>query len=93
MTTGATGGPLAIVGAGGVLGAKLVEQALQQLATTDRADGAGDCIYAFTHGTVPAIPAAHDERVRWQAVDIADDAAVTQALEQARPVRSSTARR
>jgi dTDP-4-dehydrorhamnose reductase len=74
-----------------VLGAKLVEQALQQLAETAGTDtaggpnGADGSIYAFTHGTVPAIPAAHDERVRWQALDIADAEAVMQALTEARP--------
>lgn len=67
---------LAIVGAGGVLGAKLVEQALT----------AGDArIYAFTHGATPAIPAAQSDRVVWQALDIADHAAVADALSEAHP--------
>lgn len=67
---------LAIVGAGGVLGAKLVEQALT----------AGDArIYAFTHGATPAIPAAQSDRVVWQALDIADHAAVADALSAAHP--------
>lgn len=67
---------LAIVGAGGVLGAKLVEQALT----------AGDArIYAFTHGATPAIPAAQSDRVVWQALDIADHAAVADALLAAHP--------
>lgn len=70
------GGTLAIVGAGGVLGAKLVEQAL---AESDAR------IYAFTHGSAPAIPASHSERVVWQALDIADHAAVTDALLAANP--------
>lgn len=67
---------LAIVGAGGVLGAKLVEQALTE----------GDArIYAFTHGATPAIPAAQSDRVVWQALDIADHAAVADALSAAHP--------
>ena len=67
---------LAIVGAGGVLGAKLVERTL----------AASDAhIYAFTHGTTPAIPAAHSNRIVWQQLDIADGAAVAQALQAAKP--------
>ena len=51
---------LAIVGAGGVLGAKLVEHAL----------AAADArVYAFTHGATPAIPAAQSDRVIWQPLD------------------------
>ncbi len=69
-------GTLAIVGAGGVLGAKLVEQALER--TDDR-------IYGYTHGTAPTIAAASDERVHWQPLDIADGEAVARALEEARP--------
>lgn len=67
---------LAIVGAGGVLGAKLVERAL--------AHGDGP-IYAYTHGATPAIPAAASPRVRWAALDITDPAAVADALAHARP--------
>lgn len=67
---------LAVVGAGGVLGAKLVERAL--------AAGA-ERIYAYTHGAVPAIPAAKDARVVWAPLNIADGAAVDAALEAARP--------
>lgn len=67
---------LAIVGAGGVLGAKLVEQALDQ---TDAQ------LYAYTHGTIPAIPAATSPRVVWAPLDLADRAAVADALGQARP--------
>ena len=67
---------LAIVGAGGVLGAKLVERALE---VTD------DPIFAFTHGAMPAIPAAGSPRVSWSAVDIGDGAAVAEALARARP--------
>lgn len=67
---------LAIVGAGGVLGAKLVEQALDQ---TDAR------VYAYTHGTTPAIPAATSPRVVWAPLDLTDRAAVVDALSQARP--------
>jgi dTDP-4-dehydrorhamnose reductase len=67
---------LAIVGAGGVLGAKLVEQALQ------RTDGP---IHAYTHETAPAIPARDSARVTWQALDISDGAAVRAAIAGARP--------
>lgn len=69
-------GTLAIVGAGGVLGAKLVEHALAQ---TD------DTIAAFTHGATPAIAAAQHARVHWQALDLADAAAVDAALDAAQP--------
>ena len=69
-------GTLAIVGAGGVLGTKLVDQAL---ATTD------DRIAAFAHAAVPAIPAATSERVTWQMLDIGDPDAVRAAFEQAGP--------
>ncbi|HEV7126921.1 MAG TPA: NAD(P)-dependent oxidoreductase, partial [Ktedonobacterales bacterium] len=67
---------LAIMGAGGVLGAKLVEQALPRM------DGT---IYAYTHGATPAIPAATSSRVVWAQLDIADAAAVVEALNRARP--------
>jgi dTDP-4-dehydrorhamnose reductase len=67
---------LAIVGAGGVLGAKLVEQALSQQ------DGP---VYAYTHAATPAIPAAAWPRVIWQPLDIADAGAVAAALAQALP--------
>jgi dTDP-4-dehydrorhamnose reductase len=67
---------LAIVGAGGVLGAKLVELALQ------RTDGP---IHAYTHGTTPAIPARDSARVTWQALNISDGAAVRAAIEGTRP--------
>lgn len=69
-------GALAIVGAGGVLGAKLVEQALAESDVR---------IYAFTHGSTPAIPAAQSERVVWRSLDIADHSAVTDALSAASP--------
>ncbi len=69
-------GTLAIVGAGGVLGAKLVEQALTESDAR---------IYAFTHGATPAIPAAQSDRVVWQPLDIADSAAVADALSAAHP--------
>ena len=67
---------LAIVGAGGVLGAKLVERTLAE---------SDAHIYAFTHGTIPAIPAAHSNRIVWQQLDIADGAAVAQAIQAAKP--------
>jgi dTDP-4-dehydrorhamnose reductase len=67
---------LAIVGAGGVLGAKLVEQAL------GRVDGP---ILACTHGTVPATPSRDAARVTWQTLDISDAAAVRAAITGARP--------
>jgi dTDP-4-dehydrorhamnose reductase len=69
-------GALAIVGAGGVLGAKVVERALAVR------DGP---IVAYTHGAVPAIPAASSPRVRWAPLDLADAAAVAVALDAARP--------
>lgn len=67
---------LCIVGAGGVLGAKLVEQALARSAQP---------IYAFTHGRIPAISAASSPRVLWHPLDLTDEPAVSQALYQARP--------
>jgi dTDP-4-dehydrorhamnose reductase len=69
-------GTLAIVGAGGVLGTKLVEQAL---ATTD------DHIAAFAHGASPAVPAPASERVTRRTLDIGDPDAVRTAFEEARP--------
>lgn len=74
--TETTPGSLAIVGAGGVLGAKLVERAL---AESDAR------IYAFTHGVTPAIPAAQSNRIVWQPLDIADADAVADALSAASP--------
>lgn len=75
---------LAIVGAGGVLGAKLVAQAL------DARSGDGETpryphIYAYTHGTTPAIPAASSPRVTWAPLDIGDPDAVARALDEAKP--------
>lgn len=69
---------LAIVGAGGVLGTKLVEQVL---AATDGP------IFAFTHmrGIVPGTPARGDPRVAWVPLDIGDASAVAQAIDRARP--------
>lgn len=72
----ATIGSLAIVGAGGVVGAKLVRQAL---------DVSNGDIWAFTHGSAPAFGAAVDGRVRWMALDIADGAAVASVLQATRP--------
>lgn len=69
-------GRLAITGAGGVLGAKLVGQAL---AATD------DEILAYTHGDVPQIPGRDDPRVRWRPLDLADTSTVARTLYDARP--------
>jgi dTDP-4-dehydrorhamnose reductase len=69
-------GELAVIGAGGVLGVTLVEQALA---------GGADRVHAFTHGPVPAVAAATSERVLWRTLDIADAAAVWAALSAARP--------
>src|SRR5258708_19557868 len=67
---------VAIVGAGGVLGAKLVEQALA------RTDGSVD---ALTHGAVPAIPARDAGWMTWATLDLADREAVLHALHRAPP--------
>jgi dTDP-4-dehydrorhamnose reductase len=67
---------LAIIGAGGVLGAKLVEAALRETSND---------LLACTHGAVPRIPAASSPRVRWMVLDIADAEAVRAAITQARP--------
>lgn len=69
-------GRLAIIGAGGVLGAKLVELALE------RGD---DRIYAFVHQRIPEIPAAIDGRITWAPLDLSDATSVWAALEHARP--------
>ncbi len=68
---------LAITGAGGVLGVKLVEQAL----------GAGDGpIHAFTHTErKPMSLASTDPRVIWSALDMGDAAAVAAAMREAAP--------
>lgn len=67
---------LAIVGAGGVVGVKLVERAL---ATTDVR------IYAYTHGRMPSTPAVDSLRVTWAPLDIGDAEIVQAALEAVRP--------
>jgi dTDP-4-dehydrorhamnose reductase len=67
---------LAIVGARGVLGTKLLEQSL---AATDAR------IFAFTHDALPASPAAPSHRVVWQQLDIGDAVAVASVFERARP--------
>ena len=67
---------LAVVGAGGVVGVKLVEQAL---AATDA------YIYAYTHGSLPTTRAAESPRVIWAPLDIGDRDAVSAALRAARP--------
>jgi dTDP-4-dehydrorhamnose reductase len=67
---------LAVVGAGGVLGAKVVEQAL---AHTDMS------ICAFTHGSTPSIPAAASPRTTWQSFDLADAEAIRAGLAAANP--------
>ena len=69
-------GGLAIVGAGGVVGTKLVEQALATF------DGP---IHAFTHGATPPHAPAPADRTRWEALDLGDGAAVRRALGAARP--------
>ena len=69
-------GKLAITGAGGVLGAKLVEQAL---AATD------DEIVAYTHGAIPQIPSRDDPRIHWQPLDLGDADAIADTLAGARP--------
>ncbi len=74
-------GTIAIFGAGGVLGAKLVEQALH---------GTDDRIFAYAHRDIPRIPAATEataagERVVWRTVDISDGEAVDGAMARARP--------
>lgn len=69
-------GKLAITGAGGVLGAKLVEQALT--ATDDE-------IVAYTHGAIPQIPGRDDPRIHWTALDLAGADAINDALASARP--------
>jgi dTDP-4-dehydrorhamnose reductase len=69
-------GHLVVVGAGGVLGAKLVEQALEQT------DGS---VYALTHGHTPAISVAVSPRVSWQVVELGDYAAISDTLATIRP--------
>jgi dTDP-4-dehydrorhamnose reductase len=70
-------GPVAVVGAGGVLGVKLVQQLVARSAAE---------IYAFTHKPiVPAIPEAGAPRVRWAPLDIADKAAVDTAMDAIKP--------
>jgi dTDP-4-dehydrorhamnose reductase len=69
-------GHLVVIGAGGVLGAKLVEQALQQT------DGP---VYALTHGSTPAIIAAASPRVTWQVVELGDFSAISETLATIRP--------
>jgi dTDP-4-dehydrorhamnose reductase len=75
-----TGGTLAIVGAGGVLGSKLVEQAR---AASDEA------IMAYTHGAPAAssleTTASANPCVTWEALDIGDAAAVADAFARTRP--------
>lgn len=69
---------LAIVGAAGVLGTKLVERAL---AATD------DPIIAYTHAAIPTsrTPASGAPRVTWATLDIGDAQAVAEAIGRARP--------
>ncbi len=69
-------GTLAIVGAGGVLGTKLVACALER--TDDR-------MYAFTHGTPPASSEATSLRISWQPLELSSASTVREALERARP--------
>lgn len=68
---------LAIVGAGGVLGTKLVEQALNST------DGP---IHAFTHADrAPATPAAGNARVIWSPLNIGDGAEVAAKIGEVEP--------
>lgn len=67
---------VAVVGASGVLGAKLVEQALEQT------DGA---VYAYTHGVVPHIPAAASSRVTWQPLEFAESSTISDIFARGRP--------
>ena len=67
---------LAVVGAGGVLGAKIVEQALAHSEMS---------ICAFTHESTPLIPAAESPRTTWQRLDLADAGAVSSGLASANP--------
>jgi dTDP-4-dehydrorhamnose reductase len=69
-------GTLAIVGAGGVLGTKLVEHALAH---------SDDCIAAYVHRAIPASAAAASSRVVWEPLDLTNAAAVAQVLRQSRP--------
>jgi dTDP-4-dehydrorhamnose reductase len=70
---------LAITGAGGVLGTKLVERALAQGETS---------IHAYSHHTLPAsstLQAAGGGRVVWTTLDLGNGQAVADALAQSRP--------
>jgi dTDP-4-dehydrorhamnose reductase len=70
-------GPVAIVGAGGVLGAKLVQQLVAR---------GTDEIFAFTHAAaIPAIVEAKSPRIHWSPLDLTDRAAVTMALDRIKP--------
>lgn len=67
---------IAILGAGGGLGATVVEQAIS------RSD---QPIYAFYHHTIPATDAAISPHVLWQPLDLADPRATCQSIERIRP--------
>jgi len=67
---------IAIVGASGVLGTKLLEQTL---AATDAP------IFAFTHGAPPHPHAVASHRAVWQQLDIGNPAAVASVFERVRP--------
>lgn len=69
-------GTLAIIGAGGVLGAKLVETALRET---------GDHIIACTRGAMPQVPAARSPRVEWIPLDIGDEDAVRTVITKTKP--------
>jgi len=71
-------GTLAVVGAGGVLGTKLVEQALV-------AGDAYERVVAYAHRLPPPERRLGGERVAWEALDLGDGAAVAGALAAARP--------
>jgi dTDP-4-dehydrorhamnose reductase len=66
----------AVIGAGGVLGAKLVEQSLLQTHGP---------VYAFTHGSKPIIHAVATSRATWLVLELADSLACADAISRAQP--------
>src|SRR5579862_2455533 len=76
---------LAIVGAGGVLGSKLVTQALAAHADEAASEPRYQRIVAYTHGVTPDIPAVRSSRVVWRALEIGDHIAVEHALAETLP--------
>lgn len=69
-------GALAVIGAGGVLGAKVVEQALSQ---TDSP------IYAYVHKTTPAIASSASPRITWKLLELDDESAISRDLASVNP--------